>query len=878
MYLKVFYCSSLLIIPSIRRASSHSKLRLLSSFSNTMVPSASNNNSHGVVDPSLLAEAWIPWILQDSSSQINNSNKKVDSTKAAMARTIPLLQDAASVPFVCRYRTDVIHPLSTQQVHQLQTYVSQHASLDKLRSKLLEHIPQQQKQQDSIRQQILTSFSKTELEDLYAPFKPPSKGSILDRITSEHPDLVNAIDQLWNDEERSSSISLSKLVSSNKYPRDSVIHLLGTKIASEPKIALVVADELNKHCRIKTTAIAPAAASTEKDKKKEKDHDTTYKNYHDFSGHAKYLKDHQVLAIRRGVGQKAIKMAFEIDGTKMEGCIRYHLYHGSSNSNTNSCLMQLKKRPDLLDEAIHDAWTRLLRRRGTSRLWKDKCLEAEERASQVFQQNLRRALLAPPRPSQPVLALDPGFQAGIKCAVLEASGKVDRLETVQHLGNRREEGVRKLMELLTMTHEKQHDKSSPVLVALGNGHGSQDCRKLLQEASEKSNIAVDTQLVNEAGASVWSVTPAALKEFPKEKPAAIGSISIGRRLQNPLFELVKVPPRSLGLGMYQHDLSEKELDERLHLTSVDAVATVGVDLNTCSHQVLEKVPGLNKLAEKVIKARPFRQRKDLLKVSGLGAKTYEYCAGFLRLSSEEGAIVEPLDNTLVHPESYDLARWLLKTFSWNLNGDQEVPQHKDISLPTQEWKRKWASQIEKASQKFNVSEERVVAVMQNLLDSMLKKDPRLDDETTTTASKEENSSNIGSIEGCTLLPSDLAELEPLQAAAPVRGIVGTVRNIADFGAFIDFGGTNDGLLHTSKLGPLKLTNLLIGQQLGIDILQVENRRVTLGVNGLQMVATPRRSTTEGTRKTKNKRSGSSSNSSKKRSMSTKAAPAKRRRT
>lgn len=812
------------------------------------------------IDASLLAEAWTPWILQvEQESLVSGTTRIINNDKqirGALERTIPLLQDAASVPFVCRYRTDVIHPLTTQQVHQLQAYVSQHDSLDKLRSKLLEQI-----QQKTVRQQVLTSFSKTELEDLYAPFKPPSKGSILERIQTKHPDLVTAVDQLWN-ERQENNISLSKL--SKEYPRDSLIHLLGTKIAAEPKIATVVAEELNKHCRIKTTIVSSASSSSSSSKTKNKK-DDTYQNYHDFSTHVRFLKDHQVLAIRRGARQKAIKMAYDMDGTKVEGCIRYHLLKSDDTTkNTSLAPDALKhKRQDLLKEAIHDAWTRLLRRRGTTRLWKQKCLEAEERACQVFQENLRRALLAPPRsPAQPLLSLDPGFQAGIKCAILEASGKVDRLETVQHLGSsRREEGIRKLMDMLTATQEKQAGtKDSPVLVALGNGHGSQDCRKLILEASEKTNIPIETQLVNEAGASVWSVTQAALKEFPTEQPAAIGSISIGRRLQNPLFELVKVPPKSLGLGMYQHDLSEKELDERLHLTSVDAVATVGVDLNTCSLQILQKVPGLNRLAEKVANARPFRQRQDLLNVSGLGAKTYENCAGFLRLS--DGA--EPLDNTLVHPESYNLARWLLKTFSWSLS--EKVESNKDISLPQQEWRAKWANEIERASKKFQVSDDRVLAVLQNLIDSMLKKDPRLDDST------QKESIDVGSIQDYSLLPSELADMEQLQAAAPIRGIIGTIRNIADFGAFIDFGGPNDGLLHTSKLGPLKLSNLLIGQELGVDVLQVDNRRVSLGVSGLNLEPNANRfATSRSSTAAKQRKSGS------KRSLSTKASSAKRRR-
>jgi uncharacterized protein len=800
------------------------------------------------VDPARLAKAWTPQLveLEEYSSNSNSKSRHDDSFLSivrATERTLPLLEDVASVPFVCRYRTDIIHPLTTRQVHFLQGLIVKHASLESLRKKLLQ-VVLLAKDDDgdddaTIKERILTSTSKTELEDLYAPFKPPSKGSILERIQKEHPKLVEAVDQLWtssnssNDKDGAIVQGLSKLG-----PKDALLHLLSSKIAAEPKIAAVVLEELRKHCRVQTTS-----------------DDAKYQNYNDFSGPLVYLKDHQVLAIRRGSQQKRVKMSFDMDGSKMEGCIHYHLRHGRLAPKP----LLLHRHELLMTEAIHEAWTRLLRRRGTTRLWNEKCKEAQERACQVFEDNLRRALLTPPRmPPAPVLSLDPGFQAGIKCAILDPSGKVVELGTIKFLGNQqREDSIRRLGTLLSAA---QHLGNAPkVLVALGNGHGSQDCRMLIQEASEVQSIPIDIQLVNEAGASVWSVTETAKDEFPNEPPAAIAAISIGRRLQNPLHELVKVPPRSLGLGMYQHDLSEKELDEKLHLTSVDAVATVGVDANSCSLEILRKVPGLTKLTEKIIKARPLKERKDLLKVAGLGPKTFENCAAFCRVLGPE-----PLDATLVHPESYELARWLLKKFSWSLD---ETPTN---IPPRKDWKTDWDSEIPEASKTFGVTADRVLAVIDNLVLSMMKVDPRLNESDETVVQ------SVGSIEGCVLLPPDLAGTEKLASASPVRGIIGTIRNIADFGAFVDFGGHNDGLLHISKLGPLRLSNLLIGQQLGVDILSVTDGKVSLGVSGLNFepdtrVARPSRPTSS---VKGNRQAGAS-----KRSISTKARPqkAKRRR-
>jgi uncharacterized protein len=290
--------------------------------------------------------------------------------------------------------------------------------------------------------------------------------------------------------------------------------------------------------------------------------------------------------------------------------------------------------------------------------------------------------------------------------------------------------------------------------------------------------------------------------------------------------------------MYQKDLPEKEMDEKLHFVSVDAVATVGVDANSCSVEILQKVPGLTKLAAKIVKARPLKQRNDLLKVAGLGPKTFENCAAFCRVVGPE-----PLDATLVHPESYDLARWLLKELSWKLS---QTPKN----LPSRsQWKSHWASEIKKGTEKFQVSSERVLAVIDNLVDSMTNVDPRLKETTAKIVS------NAGSTAGCVLLSPELADAEQLKAASPLRGIVGTVRNIADFGCFVDFGAHNDGLLHTSKLGPLRLQNLLIGQQIGVDILSVNGNQVSLGLAGLGLQPDPPREAP--------RRSTSSNNSRKK---------------
>jgi len=279
--------------------------------------------------------------------------------------------------------------------------------------------------------------------------------------------------------------------------------------------------------------------------------------------------------------------------------------------------------------------------------------------------------------------------------------------------------------------------------------------------------------------------------------------------------------------MYQHDLSEKILDEKLTLTSIDCVAEVGVDVNSCSRAILEKVPSLTKsLASKVFNARPLNSRKELLKVKGLGDKTYENAAAFIRVSGGK----EPLDNTLVHPESYDLARWLLKELQWKLNDATSVEKSSADSKQKQDGK--WNAVAKKASSKFTVSEDRALSVIEQLFFSITSPDPRTRNNS-SFESAPSSSSNVGSTAGCTSISSGIATISRLRDRLPHRNIIGTIRNVVDFGAFVDFGLENDGLLHRSKLGPISLGSLLVGQEVGVDILAISNdNKVSLGLAGL----------------------------------------------
>jgi uncharacterized protein len=743
-----------------------------------------------------LSKAWANEFIVDQRG--NN----LSGIAGALQRTLPLLDDPTSVPFVCRYRSDVIQPLTVPDVHRLSDMWQAHRSLASLRSKILAHLDTSSSQ---LKLRVETSYKKSELEDLYAPFKPPAKGSLEDRIRKENPELVDRVESFWNGQ--------AKVDLANCQPREAVVTLLANKIAGHTPTMDALLDYVYQYARIQSSKTTSSDV-------KETDH-VKYQTYHDFTSSFGHIRDHQVLALRRGTQQKALKMSYEIDADRAEGRIRRSLLDAGLIDNNHS------HHRKLWSDAIHNAWTRLLRKRVTTRLWKDVSARAEAQSIKVFCDNLLLALLMPPaQPPRPVLALDPGFQAGIKCALLDADGQLldkDATETVKFL-NDKEKGIENLIRLLEKMTRYQAtnadtkastQENTKITVVLGNGHGSQETRDLVQEASTRSKISIDLQLVNEAGASVWSVTEGATREFPDLQPSAVAAISIGRRFQNALPELVKIPPRSLGLGMYQHDVQEKELEDKLHSTSVHAVAEVGVDGNACSLEILEKVPGLTKtLCQRIVDARPLKTRHDLVsRVSGLGPKTFENAAAFIRVQGGD----EPLDATLVHPESYPLARFLLEKLQWKL--DDEKSLKKDhVPKKKEERAKKWSGIIREAENEFGVSAVRVLTVLGHLIASITNPDPRLADDfhnemrvVDIVTKKNEGAiqSNFGSVDGCSALSSEMSKsMKSLQKACPLRGVIGTVRNVIDFGAFIDFGAENDGLLHRSKMGPLQLSSLV----------------------------------------------------------------------
>ena len=484
-----------------------------------MASTISNNRTNNW---SKLSRAWAPHFHPSSTvATANNSSPTSSSIQHAIQRTLPLLSDdPTAVPFICRYRSDIISPLTTKQIHQLSDIIQKYDSLSSLRDKILDKLQQQDGGGDYRRtiQRVETSFSKSELDDIYAPYKPPSKGSLEDRINEEFPQLVSTVDEVWNTKAFNNKQLLKQLK-----PVDKVVTLFANRIASDVDVMDALMSYSERFCRIQ---VKQASSGDKKKASKDsgsskKSSSSSFETYHDYSNKVTNLRDHQVLAIRRGVAEKKLKLSFDMDETRIDRIIEQSAFAA-------------KIYHPLYTDARKDAWSRLLKKRITARLWKDVSKRAEEQSIHVFCDNLSKALLAPPpimKQHKALLSMDPGFQAGIKCAVLTNEGKVVSLDTVKFLGTaNKESGKKMLVSLLETVKKMSGNSSNVVLVTLGNGHGTREARSLLQEATaEVDDIEVDVQLVTEAGASVWSVTDLANEEFPNEPPAAIASVSIGRR-------------------------------------------------------------------------------------------------------------------------------------------------------------------------------------------------------------------------------------------------------------------------------------------------------------------------------------------------------------
>lgn len=696
--------------------------------------------------------------------------------------TIDLLDSGNTIPFIARYRKEVTGGLDEEQLRAIQSQVEALRKLDERRESILASIEEQGKLTADLRAQLQAADTLTALEDLYQPYKPKRRTrAMIAREKGLQPLADQILAQVRG---RASAEALAE-----PFLSDAVANLEEALAGARDIVAETISDhpDVRRATREKALKFATARAGKIEDAVDEKQ---VYAVYYDFEFRIDRLRPHQILAINRGEEQKILRVAIEIPERDWRNAI--------SNVFRPHPLSPLAGQ---LEEAIDDAAKRLLLPAIERDVRTTLTEIAEAHAIQVFSANLRGLLTQPPLAGQTVLALDPGYRTGCKVAVVDPSGKLLDTDTIypHPPQNQKAASLRTLTELV-----KQHNVT---LITIGNGTASRETEQLVAELLNGPGKGRNLHylMVNEAGASVYSASPLAKAELPGLDVSLRSAVSIGRRIQDPLAELVKIDPKSIGVGMYQHDVNQKELAQALDGVVESVVNRVGVDLNTASPALLTYVAGIGpKLAERIVAYRdehgPFPNRKAVRQVTGLGPKAFEQAAGFLRVRGGD----EPLDASAIHPESYTVAYKVLKQVKLDPTAPVEEREAKLTALQK-------AQPLAALASALGTGEPTLADIFEQLVRPG--RDPREDLPTP-------------------ILRSDVLSMDDL---TPGLELEGTVRNVVDFGVFIDIGVKQDGLLHRSQIP--RGQQLTVGDVITVEIQKVEKERgrISLGWPGKKAV-------------------------------------------
>ena len=651
-----------------------------------------------------------------------------------VAATIALLDDKATIPFIARYRKEKTGSLDEIQIAAIADQYARLIELDDRKTTILNTIEEQGKLTPELRQQIEDCWSATDLEDIYLPYKPHKKTRadiarekglqpLADRLMKQYPEPIKASeDELHG-------------------ARD----IIAEEISQDVKARNAIRREFSYSAVLTTKVIKDKADTPEAQ---------NYKDYFAVSDPLRRIASHRLLAIRRAENEGFIRVDISADIDKcLDKLDRLYI----RNSTFSAKQVQL---------AIDDSYKRLLKPSIENEFAASSKEAADTEAIRVFATNLRQLLLESPLGQKRVLALDPGFRTGCKMVALSAQGDL-LYHNVVFLHNLDSQ------QLLTDTVHKYDIQA----IAIGNGTASRECEEFVRRTLSKTDKQPDIFVVSENGASVYSASKIARDEFPNEDVTVRGAVSIGRRLMDPLAELVKIDPKSIGVGQYQHDVDQTRLKEALNQTVESVVNYVGVDVNTASPYLLTYISGLGPtIAQNIVNYRsengPFPDRKSLLKVPKLGAKTFEQCAGFLRIAGG----TNPLDNTAVHPERYAIAEKMLK----------EITNHKSPRLCRSTEITNQKSQITNIDLSQFVTVDVGLPTLTDILHELQK--PSRDPRTQAEAFHFDESVHT---------------IDDLQVGMVLPGIV---TNISNFGAFVDLGVHKDGLIHISQMADRRINN------------------------------------------------------------------------
>ncbi|NRY61389.1 Tex family protein [Clostridium beijerinckii] len=700
--------------------------------------------------------------------------KELEIKLSQVQNVIGLLDDGNTVPFISRYRKEATGGLSDEVLRKLSERLTYLRNLEERKADVTRLIKEQEKYTDEIGKALESATTLTEVEDIYRPFKPKKRTKATIAVEKGLKPLAELIlEGKFSgdlDEEAAKFISEEKGVTNSQEAIQGALDIIAESISDEAKYRKYIREFVIREGNIES--------------KGSSDEPTPYEMYYEYSEAVNKIPPHRILAINRGEKEKILNVKITVNEDKIIQYLENQVLKGNETLD------------EKLKLAIRDSLKRLIYPSIEREIRSELTDIGEEGAIKIFKENLKALLLQAPIKGKVVMGYDPGFRTGCKIAILDATGKfLENTAVYPTVPKRDIEGTKKTLKALIAKHNVD-------VISLGNGTASRESEEVIAEMITEIKNETGKELayviVSEAGASVYSASELATKEYPDLDVTVRGAISIGRRLQDPLAELVKIDPKAIGVGQYQHDVTPKKLEESLAGVVEDSVNTVGVDLNIATPSLLTHISGINaSIAKNIVDYREevgrFTSRKELLKVKRLGQKAYEQCAGFLRVDDSK----EPLDNTSVHPESYDIAKKLIELLGYN---KEDLKNNKlgDID------ERAQSQGLKKLSETLEVGEMTLKDIIKEL--KKPGRDPR-----------EEMPKPI--------LKTGIIELKDLK---PGMVLAGTVRNVSDFGAFVDIGVHQDGLVHKSQMAnrfvkhPLDIVK--VGDIVKVAILEVDEKR------------------------------------------------------
>lgn len=721
-------------------------------------------------------------IINTIAEELNIKPNQVEST-------VKLIDEGNTIPFIARYRKEVTGGLSDEILRDLGERLTYLRNLEKRKEEIIKSIDEQGKLTDEILQAVAIAKTLSEVEDIYRPYKQKKKTRAtvakakglepLAKIIIEQKE-VKPIEEVAKE-----YVNIDKLSDEDKKNKDKVVATAEDAIQGALDIiAEDISDNAKYRKEIKRICYREGQVVTRASKPEEK---SNYEMYYEYQEAIKFIPSHRILAINRGEKEEFLKIKLEKPEEKILKYIEKDIIKNTTQFT------------EMLKTTIEDSFKRLIEPSVDREIRSDLTEKAEEKAIKVFGKNSKQLLLGAPIKGKTVMGFDPAYRTGCKIAIIDETGKLLDYTTVYPTEPQNDVvGARR--ELLKLIEKDKVD-----MIAIGNGTASRESEMFVADMIKDTKRDVHYVIVSEAGASVYSASKLATEEYPDINVSIRGAISIARRLQDPLAELVKIDPKAIGVGQYQHDVNQKKLAESLTGVVEDSVNKVGVDVNTATPSLLSYVSGINNtIAKNIVKYRDengkLKNRKQLLKVPKLGKVAFEQCAGFLRILDGDN----PLEITAVHPESYEVAEKLLNEIGFDKKDlkDKEKLEAIQNKLKTVD--------IAKTSTDLNVGEMTLTDIIEEL--SKPGRDPREDMPKP-------------------ILRSDVLKLEDLKEGMVLTG---TVRNVIDFGAFVDIGVKHDGLVHISEMSEKFIKNpsdiVSVGDVVKVKVIKIDKERQKVGLS------------------------------------------------